>query len=507
MPDSSTVDQMIANPQIGNPTTTMSNLLNLMQGAQAYQTGKIQQAQAQQSLETGALQQQRILYQQQTEQQANKERQIANQIIPKFMQPDGTFDQKGLQNALAQAGVSQTLFDITGKIAETNSKQIEANTRRYGLDIQQQRDVNNTFGDMLNQSKSDVAKRLQMLKDQVPELGPQVDMTMHQLSTIDDNDPQLQTKVNSIVSHAKGIGLSLVEKNTLATPHYESTNIGGKTVFAQTNPSAAGGVVAPWTQGAPSITNTPAPGIVSTPGGPVIYKGGDTKLPNVYNANGVTPTVQDVENFGNYQASLNTRVRAGANVIPQVNQLEQALSSFNDVGGGTSTRANIAKNLQAIGAPQTVVDSVARGSLGEVQAAEKYMFQSLLDTMQSGGAGVTDKRFESASAALPSIDTDPKAKASLLNFVKDRAQRDYAEQQALSTARKNGTFNPATWEADYQNMARTGGVPGLPASQVPVAASSNKTVSMADVQNYATKHNLTLDQAKQHVLSNGFTIK
>src|SRR5271165_827286 len=117
-----TVSTIAAGFNPPNQMQALGNLVSTAQGIQNYQTGQIgQQRQA-----VGLQSDQQVLQQQQiatqVQQQANKERQIAMGIVPKFMQPDGTFDQPGLMNALAQAGVQQTLPDIQGKIAETNEK-------------------------------------------------------------------------------------------------------------------------------------------------------------------------------------------------------------------------------------------------------------------------------------------------------------------------------------------------------------------------------------------------
>ncbi|HWY26259.1 MAG TPA: hypothetical protein VNX47_15145, partial [Nevskia sp.] len=155
----------------------------------------------------------------------------------------------------------------------------------------------------------------------------------------------------------------------------------------------------------------------------------------------------------------------------------------------------------------------AGGSLADAQEAEKYLFQTtfagLKQSMQGDPARVAE--FNSAEQVFPTIGTDPKATASVLKFMTDQGQRDFAEQQALRTARTNGTFNPVTWQADYQKQLRAAQVPGVPASQVPGSAAAapagGKTVTQADVSAYAKKHGLSLDAATAHVKANGFKIQ
>jgi hypothetical protein len=124
-----------------------------------------------------------------------------------------------------------------------------------------------------------------------------------------------------------------------------------------------------------------------------------------------------------------------------------------------------------------LVDAVGNGNLAAAQEAEKLLFQTtftgLKQSMQGDPARVSE--FEAAEKVFPTIGTDPRATKSILNFMTAQGQRDYAEQQALVKSRQEGSFNPATWEADYQQKLRAGKVPGVPSSQVPSGASEGQT--------------------------------
>jgi hypothetical protein len=107
--------------------------------------------------------------------------------------------------------------------------------------------------------------------------------------------------------------------------------------------------------------------------------------------------------------------------------------------------------------------------------------------MQGDPARVSE--FNSAEQVFPSIGTDPRATKNVLNFMTQQAQRDYAEQQALTTARKAGTFNPSTWQADYQRQLRAGQVPGVPPGQVPIEGGGAKAMPTGvRLEAYANKH-------------------
>lgn len=230
--------------------------------------------------------------------------------------------------------------------------------------------------------------------------------------------------------------------------------------------------------GAP-IPNAAPPAIVTPPGGiPTVTGPGGTNPRQVPGTGpGPNPTSQDWENFGAYQTNLNARVAIASDSIPRIQQAEQALAQIRG-GAGAQGYARLARIIQAVpGMPQSLVDAVGNGNLGAAQEAEKYLFQTtfsgLRQSMQGDPARVAE--FQSAEQIFPSIGTDPRAATAVLNFMKQQGQRDYAEQQALNTARKNGTFNPATWQADYQAQLRAGKVPGVPTSQVPGSAPQDGT--------------------------------
>jgi hypothetical protein len=223
--------------------------------------------------------------------------------------------------------------------------------------------------------------------------------------------------------------------------------------------------------GGPGIVPGVPPQIVAGPSGiPTVVKGSSASAAAGAGAGqGPTPTSTDWEQFGSYNANLNARVAIASDAIPRIRAAEQALDQMK-AGGGAGGYVSLAKRLQAIpGMPQSIIDAVGAGNLAAAQEAEKLLFQTtfsgLRQSMQGDPARVAE--FQSAEQVFPSIGTDPRATKTILKFMTDQGQRDYAEQQALVNARKSGTFNPATWQADYQEKLRGGKVPGVPQSQVP----------------------------------------
>lgn len=227
------------------------------------------------------------------------------------------------------------------------------------------------------------------------------------------------------------------------------------------------------TPAGPEITTGLPAQVYAPPGGgpPSIIGGaygtsGKPPAPGI--GGGPVPSAGDWQNFAVYQNNLNQRVRVATDAQPIISETEEALKAIRN-NAGASQRAAIAKSLQAFGAPQELVDAVDQGDLGKTQAAEKFLFQTTLmglrQAMQGDPARVAE--FNEANKVFPNIDTDPRAKQILLNFIDERAQRDYAEQQALIRSRSNGTFNPVTWEGTYQKELRAGQVPGVPKGQIP----------------------------------------
>lgn len=444
---------------------TLANLGNMVGIANALQQNNILQQNQQlnqQSIQSNALNLQK---QTQLQTEFSRATEYLKNNTSKYIDPDGTIKPEAVNDDIMRiapnVGAEMMRNLSANATAQTGYRQAKAN-----LSADQKMALAGVANAVYTNSTD---------TDDPAEIKKQLDDGLGRFSAAYKDDPNAALLANTAEQLYGNIKDPATFRKALLK--FRDENAGATTARQLNTPNAldAGQKIintAPGVAGFPVggqvAEKTIPPQIVTPPGGVPQPYTGNGPVPTSYGP-GPTPTSGDVENFNQYQMGLNSRVRAASNFIPQINQLDKALSSFKDLGGGTRVRADIAKQLQGLGTPQSLVDAVSRGSLGEVQAAEKYLFQSTLDTLQAGGAGMSDNRFAAASAALPSIDTDPRAKASLMGFIRDRGQRDYAEQQALNTARKNGSFNPATWEADYQNSLRQGKVPNVPESQKPVS--------------------------------------
>jgi hypothetical protein len=459
---------------VGQGMTTLSDLLNVQLKKQALQTGQFQQ--------------QTALAESQQAQQKNTELTAVNSLTKnaytsgRYNNPDGSFNNQAFANDVAQ--VAPTYGQQIANDATMRAGEIYQNQKTlFGLNADRRKQIGDALGTLAAQTDTN---------GQPTATHSQVIDTIEQLRQQNPDDPaysrMLTSMVASIPPNATGPQLQQMLRNVAVmtnAPSAAQTDLSpaimqGKNGLQviNTNSQAVGGA---GPRGAPMPQGL-APQIANAPGGiPVVVPSNAKGAIASPAASGSVPaTAQDWENFGGYQSNLNSRVAIASDSIPRIQAAEKALDSIRS-GAGASTYANWAKKLQAVGAPQSLVDAVGNGNLAGAQEAEKYLFQTtfsgLRQAMQGDPARVAE--FQSAEQVFPSIGTDPRAAKAVLGFMADQSNRDYAEQQALNTARKNGTFNPATWSGDYQQQLRAGKVPGVPASQIPISGPQEGTKGLS----------------------------
>jgi hypothetical protein len=496
MPDfgSPIAQNVDVNPNKG--LQTLSDLMGLQQRQVAIK-------QAQQNLATGQFIQQQQQAEAQQQQQSMKERQLLQSSMQGGKDPDGNplVGANGEADPVAMTKFANKYMPLTGqavvqhivqtqdnrlKLADTN-RQLGQNYKDDLAGI-----VRSSMGDQ--NTPADAPGVIQSKIDAyVQQQGPNAPAALTQAASYSKS---LLQNLSGPIPDAKAklalLHLAQQFEPTAAVAAQQGPSIGtvvgpgGGTQPVQTNP------LSPVSMGAvgPEIKTGIAPQIITPPGGvPQPYGGGRGPVPTSYGGGGPAPTQTDVENFGRYQANLDNRVQVASDLIPRVQAAEHALDQIRG-GGGAAARAAAAKNLQAIPfMPKSLIDAVAGGDLAAAQEAEKYLFQTtfagLKQSMQGDPSRVAE--FNSAEQVFPNIGTDPRATKAVLGFMTDQANRDYAEQQALSAARKAGTVNPATWQADYQARLRAGQVPGVAPSQVP-APTAKAMPTGARLKAYADKY-------------------
>ena len=170
-------------------------------------------------------------------------------------------------------------------------------------------------------------------------------------------------------------------------------------------------------------------------------------------------TESNVSNYGDYVKGLAGRVEASNNQVLRTTEARDVLNKFKP-GAGTQTYVQLAEKLQAMGAPQGLVDKVAGGDLSAAQSANKFLAQAVIAGVRqaAGGDQARVAEVENYIKNNPTINTDPRALTRLFDFTDKLAKRDFAEQEFLVKQIKNGKFNPETHFGDTQQYLRDSGL-------------------------------------------------
>lgn len=473
MPEMIPVANTIQPPNLSQTVGTLGGLIGLKQK-------QVELQQQQQNVQTGAIRQQEaaaVLQQQQLKSQQQQGIQdFFNTWDPaEHIGSDGTTD---LDSALqskefkaagnAKPAIMQSLLDLKNKqltnkqsLTTLNSALLTQFDSQVGA-LAKDKDVEADTTDPATGVNPGRAKVQQYINN-FSKLSPDAARVAQIYSPLTQHTPQgkLSVALQALQMSAQSASEQQAQQNPkqIAVPTGAATNI--------YNVQPATGLE-PGQTPVQAIPNQLPPQVVTPPGGvPQIIGGNSGGIKPQYP--GPAPTDQDVQAFGDYQKNLNSRVQTAADSIPRIRLAEQALDQIR-AGGGAQGYTRLARILQAVpGMPQSIVDQVGGGSLAAAQEAEKMLFQTtmtgLRQSMQGDPARVAE--FQAAEKVFPDIGTDPRASKRILQFMEDQGNRDFAEQQALVHARMKGTFNPATWQADYQAKLRAGKVSGSPASQNP----------------------------------------
>jgi hypothetical protein len=174
---------------------------------------------------------------------------------------------------------------------------------------------------------------------------------------------------------------------------------------------------------------------------------GTITAPATTGGKNLTPTTAGVANFSDYQKDLTNRVAAATQNEMRINETENLLSKFK-AGAGAKTYADIAQKLQAVGAPQDLVDKVAGGDLSAAQSLNKFIAQTVIQSAtQNPGTAESINRYIRDN---PDISSDPRALERFFEFTHKQNQIPITEQQFLLDKAKSGTLNPDTHVAEAQ---------------------------------------------------------
>ena len=187
-------------------------------------------------------------------------------------------------------------------------------------------------------------------------------------------------------------------------------------------------------QGTPFLTNRAA---------------GTVSAVNAPSGQNLTPTTAGVENFSKYQKDLTDRVGGGIQIDARINEAEQLMNQFKP-GAGARAYADVAQRLQAIGAPQDLVDKVAGGDLSATQSFNKFIAQAVTSGIGQLQGNPTANMMNDYLKNNPDVTSDPRALKRFFEFAHKQNQMAYDEQQFLLDKSKSKTLNPDTHVAEAQ---------------------------------------------------------
>ena len=161
------------------------------------------------------------------------------------------------------------------------------------------------------------------------------------------------------------------------------------------------------------------------------------------------PTTPGVANFNQYQQDLTNRVAGATQVEMRLNEAENLMKEFKP-GAGSRTYVDIAQKLQAVGAPQSLVDSVAKGDLSAAQSLNKFIAQTVTANIGQMQGNPTANMMNDYLKNNPDISSDPRALQRFFEFGHKQNAIPIEEQQFLLEKAKKGSLNPDTHVAESQ---------------------------------------------------------
>lgn len=389
-------------------------------------------------------------------QQGIDSNQAVSQAIQRNTNPDGSVNLAGVQSDIARdpraaydlQAATGTNLQQQGQQNAVNSGSVELQKQRLGLITQQ-------MGTLLN--KPDLTR--DDLVNAATTMGKSFGLpqaTVDQFEAGIPADPsQLKPFLASKLASLQGAG----EQLTSMTPGGGSVDTGPN--VAITNQRLATGMpigapVTVYNKGlTPEGATAPTQIGINGQGAPIV--GTRQQFVNQANSGGgvqtsLSPYGQASQtSAADYEKALNGRVTAAQN---SSHYLSEAQTLLNDVrtGGGGVARADLARRAQAIpGMPQSIVDAIAGGNLGDTQVLQKVLLQNAIQQMQANfnGTGAV-ANVEQFLKNNPNLENDPRAIPKLMSFIGGMNTNLGREQQAYRDYVNKGQ-NPADFPAAWNN--------------------------------------------------------
>ena len=314
----------------------------------------------------------------------------------------------------------QELLQPKIEAGKAESKKVQLEAQKAGVDLNQHFEniKRSTFGgfltdpDFIDGNKEAMKKKIEASNEYLKSIGvPEMNAGKSHdefLKLIDTDPKQAYQAMKTGVLQANGPQSELNQ----TTPQY-TTNAAGQIVGLTTG------------------TNQ-----ISQPSG---GQGGQNLSPS-------TPSVQ---NFGDYQKDLTSRVAAGTQIDMRLNEAEDLMKSFKP-GAGARTYVDLAQKLQAIGAPRDLVDKVAKGDLSAAQSMNNFIAQSITAGIGQMQGNPTANMMNDYLKNNPDIASDPRALQRFFNFAHKQNEMAYEEQNYLTNKIRSRELNPETHVAETQ---------------------------------------------------------
>ena len=183
------------------------------------------------------------------------------------------------------------------------------------------------------------------------------------------------------------------------------------------------------------------------------------------------------ESYAEYVKAIPKKQYSANMVNISSEELKEALSKFKP-GAGTSTMVGLSQKLQAIGAPQSLVDKIAGGDLSAAQETQKFLARSVMDNLKVAAQGDPTRvaEIDNFVKNFPQFDTDPRAINKFIEFSQKQANRDLQEINFYNKKQEKGEINPNTYFGELQNyMQNQGFVPKIGEAKATIAGSKKET--------------------------------
>ena len=182
------------------------------------------------------------------------------------------------------------------------------------------------------------------------------------------------------------------------------------------------------------------------------------------------------ESYAEYVKAIPKKQYSANMVNISSEELKEALSKFKP-GAGTSTMVGLSQKLQAIGAPQSLVDKIAGGDLSAAQETQKFLARSVMDNLKVAAQGDPTRvaEIDNFVKNFPQFDTDPRAINKFIEFSQKQANRDLQEINFYNKKQEKGEINPNTYFGELQNyMQNQGFVPKIGEAKATIAKSKKE---------------------------------